>query len=279
MSARLPITNDAVEINSLVAWRPEKLLAVLERETLNGLWQLVLTDPERDKEWLLGRHMEWRLGYYIDGYENREVELRDELVRERHKEWLLGRPMEWWLSYWLSYYIDGYENREVEPRDELTKERRVDTGPDASPGEITWRGERMRIVVSGDIIRVEIGAWRLEYPLLCSPITRHPLAPVWLGTTREGRYFYLDCFSGFTVYPDSLEGLIGEVYRLRCSECGAMHWFEWRIVARGEIAVSSSEPPTGPNEVIEALRRALGVWESRRRPNKVIEALRRALRA
>ena len=57
----MSVTIDAVEINSLVARRPEKLLAVLERETLNGLWQLVLTDPERHMEWLLGRPMEWRL--------------------------------------------------------------------------------------------------------------------------------------------------------------------------------------------------------------------------
>jgi len=201
----MSVTIDAVEINSLVARRPEKLLAVLERETLNGLWQLVLTDPE-------GRGA-WQLGHYLDGYENREVELQDELAEER----------------------------------------RVD----ASPGEIAWRGERMRIDAGSDRIRIEIGAWRLEYPLLC-PFAQHPLdAPVWLGTTVEGRYFYLDCFSGFTVYPDSLEGLNREVYRSRCPQCGAIHWFEWRIVARGRIAVNSSKPPYGPNEVIEALRRAL----------------------
>ena len=200
----MSVTIDAVEINSLVARRPEKLLAVLERETLNGLWQLTLSDPE-------GRGA-WQLGHYLDGYENREVELQDELAEER----------------------------------------RVD----ASPGEIAWRGERMRITADRDRIRVEIGAWRLEYPLLC-PFTQHPLdAPVWLGTTVEGRHFYLDCAGGFRTYPGSLEGLIEEV-RTRCSQYGGIHWFAWRVVARGAVTARSDQPPTGSNEVIEALRRAL----------------------
>jgi hypothetical protein len=199
-----PITIDAVEINSLIAARPERLLAVLESEPSGGLWQLVLIDEDRGRE--------WRLGYYIDGYETREVELRDELLAEI---------------------------------------------PLSGPGEVAWSGRLVRIAASGDAVTVEVGAgWRLEHPRLCPPV-QFPLdAPVYLGTTLEGRYFYLDCFGGYRAYHGSLDGLEREVELSRCSQCGAIHWFRWAVVRGGKIVISADRSP-GASEVIEILRRVV----------------------
>jgi hypothetical protein len=92
------ITIDTVEINSLVAARPDRLFAVLERETQNGLWQLTLSDPET-------RNV-WRLGYYIDHYETREVELQDELQQER-PEWPHASDVIAWVGRRISIRANG----------------------------------------------------------------------------------------------------------------------------------------------------------------------------
>jgi hypothetical protein len=201
------VTTDAVEINSLVAARPERILAVLEREPVNGLWQLTLSDPET-------RNV-WRLGYYIDHYETREVEMQDELQRERWPGW-----------------------------------------PHAGPDVIAWRGKHVRIAADSSVIRVEIGAWHLEYPRLC-PFAQHALEePVFLGTTAEGRWFFMDCMGGRRAYPGSLKGLEREV-ELRACHCGKLHWLVWHVVRRGEIVETRYGQAT-PHAVIEVLRGALG---------------------
>lgn len=201
------ITTDAIEINSLVAARPERILAVLEREPINGLWQLVLSDPATRRE--------WRLGYYIDHYEGREVELRDELRQERWPGW-----------------------------------------PYAGPDAIAWRGKQARIVADSSKIRVEIGAWRLEYPRLCVFVQHALESPVYIGTTSEGRWFFLDCISGWRAYPGSMEGLEREIMTDAC-HCGRLHWFVWHVVRRGEI-VETRYGQARPHAVIEVLRGVLG---------------------
>lgn len=204
------ISIDAVEINSLVAARPRRILVVLEREPLNGLWQLTLSDPDRRKE--------WRLGHYIDGYESREVELQDELKEEK----------------W----------------------------PRVSWPEMAWTGDRTVIYVNpGDeviYISARLGEtpWRLSYPLLCADAGHIIAAPVYFGTTLEGRWFYLDCAGGRREYFGGLEGLERKVRDRRCSQCGRIHWWRWYVVRRGEIAESQNWEPE-PDETVEVLRRVL----------------------
>jgi hypothetical protein len=201
------ISTDAIEINSLVAARPGRVLAVLEHEPVNGLWQLTLSDPE-------GRRT-WRLGHYIDHYESREIELQDELKQERWPEW-----------------------------------------PDIGSDALAWSGKHVRIVAGSSMIRVEIGAWRLEYPRLCTFVQHALEKPVYLGTTVEGRYFMLDCIGGWRKYFGSLEGLEREIMMDAC-HCGKLHWLVWHVVRDGEI-VETRYGQTRPHVVIEVLRRELG---------------------
>jgi len=207
---RLPITIDTIEINSLVAARPERIVAVLERETLNGLWQLTLSDPDRKRE--------WRLGYYIDGYESRQLELQDELAQERWPN--VSWPEAAWSGNKMAIYVH--------------------------PGDRTVY-VRMRPSDAA-------APWWLKYPLLCRD-AGHPLhAPVYFGTAAEGRWFFLDCLGGRREYLAGLEELEDRIRHSVCSHgCGVIHWREWHVVARGSVVISTFREPA-PDDVINALR-------------------------
>ena len=206
------LTQDVIEFNGFWAASPRRVRLVFEVEENTGLWQLLIYDLER-----VGQS--WRVGHYIDGYENRQAV--HDVVLARHYD---------------SYIDDGEVAREYDVTNEIITRSGGEfliTLPDE------WRPDT--------IIRI---------PALCG--AGYPLAePVYIGMV-DNRYFALDCAAGLYEFAtlDELETWIREQECPEGHEYPVIHWWEWHVVRGGEVVFSEYVQPS-PQKVIDALRRHL----------------------
>jgi len=204
-------SRDVIEFNAFWAATPAQVRLVYEEEPSNGLWQLILYDLRRSRS--------WRLGAYIDGYENRRT---------------LYNMV---LAYHYGRYIDDSEEaRKYDVTNSVIKDlggEFVINLPDQ------WRP---------DIV--------IRIPAICG--AGYPLAePVVLGVL-DNRYFALDCASDLYEF-ETLDELTEWVKGQECPEghtWPVIHWWEWHIFQNGKVVHSSYTQPS-PQEVIDALHRYL----------------------
>ena len=126
---------------------------------------------------------------------------------------------------------------------------------------LIWSGRTIRIHANPEVPALYVlwrnGEWRrvVEVPLICPTCVQTAWAPVYLGTTAEGAWFYLDCMwpSAHLEYPRSAEEL-GELIRRYGTG------FRPNIVIAGRVVEEMEFSPTSPpaaETVMEALRRHL----------------------
>jgi len=126
---------------------------------------------------------------------------------------------------------------------------------------LIWSGHTIRIHANPEVPALYVlwrnGEWRrvMEVPLVCPTRAESAWAPVYLGTTAEGAWFYLDCMwpTATLEYSQSLEGL-GELIRRYGTG------FRLRVVIAGRVVEEMEFSPINPpaaETVMEALRRHL----------------------
>ena len=138
----------------------------------------------------------------------------------------------------------------------------IDTGWPPHP-HLVWGGRTIRIHANPEVpavyalMRRNGSGWHrvMEIPLVCPTCVGTAWAPVFLGTTAEGAWFYLDCMwpTATLEYPRSAEEL-GELVRRYGTG------FRPNIVIAGRVVEEMEFSPTSPpaaETVMEALRRHL----------------------
>jgi hypothetical protein len=206
------LTDDVIEFNGFWAASPSRVRLVFEVEENTGLWQLLIYDLER-----VGQS--WRIGSYIDGYENRQAVHDVVLAR-----------------YYDSYIDDSEDARRYDVTNRI----------------ITYGGGEFLITLPDEWRPDTI----IHIPALCG--AGYPLAePVYLGLMNN-RFYALDCAGGIQ-YFNTLDELEAWVREQECPEghqSPVIHWWEWHITVDGKVVYSDYIQPS-PQEVIQFLRRHL----------------------